>query len=71
MKKWVIALVLAGAVLYGLLGFHWIVLDDDLEILQKASPSFADTFIDARGINRHKLFTNPALLKAGIKEAIK
>jgi hypothetical protein len=70
MKKWVIVLVLAGAVCYGLLGYHWIVLDDELKILKKASPSFADTFVDARGINRVKLFTNPALLKAGIKDAI-
>jgi hypothetical protein len=70
MKKIIIVFVVLAALLYGALSVHVIITDDGLKVLKKAELSFAYTLVDARGINKLKLFTNPALLKAGIKDAL-
>lgn len=53
------------------LNYHLVILDDDIRVLRKASLSFSDTIVDARGFNRVKLYTHPALVKAGILDIIK
>ncbi len=67
MKKLII-LILAAACAYGVLGYHFILMDSSIKILKKSELSLDDTFIDARGSNKSKLFLNPALLKAGVKD---
>ncbi len=67
MKK-VIAIAIAAALVLGALNFHFILLDNDFKILRKTSMNFDYTLVDARGAKKLKLFTNPALLSAGIKE---
>jgi hypothetical protein len=32
--------------------------------------TFENTFVDARGNKKYKLYTNPALIKAGVKDLI-
>ena len=56
--------------LYGVLFYHFILLDDSIKILEKADPSFHYTFVDARGGKKYKLLTVPALVKAGIKDVV-
>ena len=67
MKKFLF-LAVAGTLLLGALNFHFIWTDNGPRILKKAALSFEHTFVDARGIKRYRLLTNPALLKAGIKD---
>ena len=71
MKKLVVLVVVAAALAFGALNFHFIMTDKGFKILKKVDLTFAHTFVDARGLKAHKLLTNPALVKAGIKDAIK
>ena len=64
-----LGLLVALAVAIGL-NYHIIILDDDIRGLRKVSLSFTDTVVDARGIDRVKLYTHPALVKAGILDII-
>lgn len=71
MKKLVIVLALVIVVLAGAaLNYHVIVLDDEVRVLRKTRMSLSDTIVDARGVNRVKLYTNPDLVKAGILKMI-
>jgi len=70
MKK-LIALVVAAALVVGVLNFHFIYLGSSVKILKKADMTFEDTFVDARGAKRLKLLMKPALMKAGIKDLFK
>ncbi|MFO7599062.1 MAG: hypothetical protein R6X27_04545 [Candidatus Desulfacyla sp.] len=70
MKKIVLAVLAAGCV-YAALHYHFILTDNSLKILKKTDTSVADTFIDARGEKRASLYLNPALVKAGIRDAFK
>jgi hypothetical protein len=71
MKKIIIIVfALLALLLYGALSLHVIITDDGLRVLQKAELSLNYTVVDARGVKKHKLFTHPALLKAGIKDAL-
>jgi hypothetical protein len=71
MKKLIIALVVAAALVTGALNFHFILIDSKIKILKKADLTFEDTFVDARGAKKLKLFSKPALVKAGIKDLLK
>jgi len=70
MKKIILA-VLAAACVYGMLQYHFILTDNSLKVLKKTDMTFDDTFIDARGEKRASLYLNPALIKAGIRDAFK
>ena len=68
MKKKLIILIIAAALVFGILNYHFILLDSSLKILKKTDMTFSNTFVDARGEKKYKLILNPALIKAGIKD---
>jgi len=70
MKKSLIIIILA-AILFGIMNFHFILTDNGLDFLKKTDLTLDSTFVDARGVKKHKLFTNPALVKAGVKKLFK
>ena len=71
MKKVAVALLIAAALVFGTLNYHFILLDSNLKILKKVNYTFKDTFVDARGSKKYKLLLNPALVKAGVKDLYK
>jgi len=68
MKKAVVAIAIIGAFVFAALNYHFILMDGNVKILKKSRMTFAGTYVDARGIKKHKLLTKPSLLKAGIKK---
>ena len=68
MKKAIILIATAGALTFGALNYHFILMDSSFKILKKVEMTFDDTFVDARGTNRLKLYMKPALVRAGIKD---
>jgi len=68
MKKTLIILIIAGALVFGILNYHFILLDSSVKVLKKADMTFSNTFVDARGAKKYKLYLNPSLVKAGIKD---
>ena len=70
MKKFLIIPIIAVALAYGMLSYHFILMDKGFKVLKKIELTYQDTFVDARGGNRIKLLLNPALVKAGIKDVI-
>ncbi len=66
MKKLII-LIIAAACAYGVLNYHFILMDSSFKILKKNVMTLDNTFVNARGSNKSKLFLNPALLKSGVK----
>jgi len=68
MKKTLIILIIAGALVFGIVNYHFILLDSSVKILKKADMTFSNTFVDARGAKKYKLYLNPSLVKAGIKD---
>lgn len=69
--KKIIALGLLIGVTYGVLSYHFILLDNGVKILRKTKLHYANTFVDGRGIKEMKLFLEPDLLEAGIRDAIR
>ena len=69
MKK-IIFLVIAAALVLGALNFHFILTDGGLRLLNKTALTFDRTFVDARGLKKHRLLTTPALVKAGIEDVL-
>ncbi len=70
MKYILTILIILGALTLATLNYHFILLDDDplnFKVLKKVELTLDSTFVDARGVNRIKLFINPLLLQAGIK----
>lgn len=67
MKKSIVGLVIAAAAGYGLLSYHFILLDGSLKILKKTSIRYENTFVDARGAKKVELALNQELIAAGIK----
>lgn len=67
MKK-IVTLIVAAALVAGVLNYHFIFLGKNLKILKKSTMTFEDTFIDARGAKKINLLLKPALVKAGIKD---
>jgi len=70
-KNIVFLLVIAGGILYGMFNYHFILLDKNVKVLKKAQTTLEYTFVDARGANKAKLFLTPALVNAGIKDALR
>jgi len=70
MKKLLIVLIVAGALAYGMLSYHFILMDNKVKILKKVELGVQDTFVDARGNKKIKLLLRPSLVKAGIKDVI-
>jgi hypothetical protein len=70
MKKLFIACIIAAAIVYGALNFHFIFMGNRIKVLKKADLTFEDTFVDARGANKLKLYMKPALVKAGINDVL-
>lgn len=71
MKKLLVILILLGACVFGALNYHFVLLDDSLKVLKKVDMTFENTFVDARGAKKYKLYLNPDLVKAGIKDLLK
>ena len=71
MKKVLLLLVITGALFFAALNYHFILMDKNVKILKKVELTFNNTFVDARGAKKFKLFLNPSLLKAGIRKAIR
>ncbi len=69
-KKILVAVVIVVGLTLGALNYHFILTDDGPKVLKKAELTPKYTFIDARGIKKHKLLTNPSLLKAGFKDLL-
>ncbi len=70
MKKILAILIFTGALAYGGLNYHFILMDNRVKVLKKVALTFQDTLVDARGEKRIKLLLKPSLVKAGIKDAI-
>ena len=70
MKKLLILLIFTGALAYGVLNYHFILMDKGVKVLKKVELTFQDTFVDARGEKKIKLLLKPSLVKAGIKDVI-
>ncbi len=69
-KLLVVILLIGGAALYFGLSHHFILFDEDLKILKKNSYTLHNTFVDARGVKAMKIFSQPDLIEAGIKDAL-
>ena len=70
MKKLLTLLIFAGALAYGVLNYHFILMDETVNVLKKVELTFQDTFVDARGEKKIKLLLKPSLVQAGIKDVI-
>ena len=70
MKKLLVLLVVAGALIYGVMNYHFILMDKEVKVLKKVELTYQDSFVDARGEKKIKLLLNPTLVKAGIKDVI-
>ena len=70
MKKIILLLIMAACV-YGALSYHFILTDHSVKILKKTDLTFDNTFVDARGAKKSRLFLDPALLKAGVRDLFK
>ena len=71
MKKTLLILVIIGALFFAALNYHFILMDKNVKILKKVELTFNNTFVDARGAKKFKLFLNPSLVKAGIRKAFR
>jgi hypothetical protein len=69
MKKVIGLFILVGFV-WALFRFHFILLDSRIKVLTKSELTLDQTFVDARGAKKTRLFLNPALVKAGIKDLL-
>lgn len=70
MKKILIMLIIAGALAFGALNYHFILMDKDIRVLKKVDLTFDKTFVDARGAKKIKLYLDPSLVKAGVKNLL-
>jgi hypothetical protein len=66
MKK-AIFLAIVVILVFFALTYHFILMDNSVKILKKTEMTFENTFVDARGVKKAKLYLKPALVKAGIK----
>jgi len=71
MKKALLILVITGALFFAALNYHFILMDKNVKILKKVELTFNNTFVDARGAKKFKLFLNPSLVKAGIRKVFR
>ncbi len=70
MKKIIAGLVIAAAAGYGLLSYHFVLLDSSLKILKKTGVRYENTFVDARGAKKLELALKPDLVGAGINDIL-
>jgi len=70
MKKIIAGLVIAAAAGYGLLSYHFVLLDSSLKILKKTGVRYENTFVDARGAKKMELALKPDLIGAGINDVL-
>ncbi len=70
MKKIVIGLTILAAAGYGLLSYHFVLLDSSMKILKKNNPAYENTFVDARGAKKLDLALKPDLIAAGINDVL-
>ena len=70
MKKLFIVCIVATVIVAAAMNFHFIFMGNRIKILKKADLTFEDTFVDARGAKKLKLYMKPALVKAGIKNVL-
>jgi len=70
MKKALLIIVIAGALIFTALNYHFVLVEKNVKILKKVELTFNNTFVDARGAKKLKLFLNPSLIKAGIKNVL-
>jgi hypothetical protein len=71
MKKVAILAVILAALTFGILNYHFVLMDSSIKVLKKADLTFDNTFVDARGAKKYKLYLNPALAKAGVRDLFK
>ena len=70
MKKIIVGLVIAAAAGYGLLSYHFVLLDSSLKIIKKTGVRYENTFVDARGTKKIELALKPDLIAAGINDVL-
>ena len=70
MKKIVIGLIIFAAAGYGLLSYHFVLLDSSMKILKKTTLAYENTFVDARGAKKLELALKPDLITAGINDVL-
>ncbi len=70
MKYFIAVIAVVGVIAFGALNYHFIRVEGGMKVLKKTEMSLEDTYVDARGANRYKLYLNPTLLKAGIKDLL-
>ncbi|MGE0087059.1 MAG: hypothetical protein AB7S75_21865 [Desulfococcaceae bacterium] len=70
MKYLIVVIAVVAAVAFGSLNYHFVHVDGGMKVMKKTEMSLENTYVDARGANRYKLYLNPALLKAGIKDLL-
>lgn len=68
--KAVLALIIAAVAGYGLLSYHFVLLDSSLKILKKTNVQYENTFVDGRGAKKLELVLKPDLISAGIKDLV-
>ena len=68
MKKVAIIAVILAVLTFGALNYHFILMDSSIKLLKKTDLTYENTFVDARGAKKYKVYLNPALAKAGIKD---
>ena len=71
MKKILIVIIIGGCLVFGALNYHFILTDKSIKVLKKVDLTFESTFVDARGTKKIKLYFNPTLVKAGVKDLFK
>lgn len=70
MKKGIIGLVVAAAAGYGMLSYHFVLLDRSVKILKKTGVRYENTFVDARGVKKVEIALKPDLIAAGINDVL-
>lgn len=73
MNKILVIIVLGGLFAFGAaLNYHFIRMDGNhLKVLKKTEITFDKTFVDARGAQKAKLFLDPTLVRAGVKDLLR
>jgi len=70
MKKIFIGLIILAAAGYGVLNYHFVLLDGSMKVLKKTHLAYENTFVDARGAKKIEIALKPDLIAAGINDVI-
>lgn len=72
MNKALVILAIGGLLAFWTaLNYHFIRMDESIRILKKTEITFDKTFVDARGVKKVKLFVDPTLVRAGVKDLLR